>query len=178
MNNPIVSDEQLVSQKLSGDNKAFEQLVTRWNKRLLAFVLGYVSDFEAAKDIIQDSWIAIYNSLGTLQDTKKFPQWAYRLVYFKTVDHFKSKAKIKKQIEASTVIETSTENDDVEINIASFLEELPPLQKLTLKLFYYESKSINEIAALFELPVGTIKSRIFYAREHLKKRIKENKYEK
>lgn len=174
----MVPDEQLVGQILSGDNKAFEQLVKRWNRKFLAYVVGYVSDFEAAKDIVQDSWIAIFNSLGKLQDAKKFPQWAYRLVYFKTIDHFKAQVKIKKQVEASIESQSSYQVDDSEINIAMFLDALPPLQKLTLKLFYYEGKSIQEIAALFELPTGTIKSRIFYAREQLKKKINKSRYEK
>jgi RNA polymerase sigma-70 factor (ECF subfamily) len=178
MKDPIATDEQLINQTLAGENRAFEQLVIRWNKRLLAFVLGYVSDFDAAKDIVQDSWIAIYNNLSKLQDTKKFPQWAFRLTYFKTIDHYKTQAKLKKQKAASEVFETSSDQVAAEENVNYHLNTLPPLQKLTLKLFYYEGKTINELAALFGLPAGTIKSRIFYAREKLKNKIKRNSYEK
>lgn len=176
MRKESIFDELLLLRIHQGDNKAFELLVKRWNKRLLSFAYKYTKSTDASKDIVQEGWIAIYNGINKLKDSSKFSTWAFRIIYNKIMDWIKIQ---KKQQEFNDQIqqESLTEEEIEPIDITKYLEQLPTAHKAMLTLFYLEKQSIKQIAEILNVPAGTIKSRIFYAREKLKKIINNSNYE-
>ncbi len=168
-------EELLVMQCQAGDKKAFELLFKRWNKKLLAFSTKYTHDVEAAKDVMQDCWVVIFNRIGDLQQPAQFGAWAYRITYNKTIDFLK---KTRRQQDADHNQEVDLESDDEAINTDKLLAVLPNEQKVILTLFYLEQLAIKDIANILQLPEGTVKSKLFYAREKLKNIINKHSYEK
>ncbi len=176
MRKESVFDELLILKIKEGDATAFELLVKRWNKKLLAFVFRYVNDFESSKDIVQDSWTAIYKGVSSLKEPSKFKTWAFRITYNKIMDYLNS---LKRQREVLEHANDENEEEPEEFfNLQKLLETLPSVQKTILTLFYLEEQSVKQISDILQMPQGTVKSRIFYAREKLKKVINNNNYEK
>lgn len=174
MNKEQVFDELLVLKSQGGDSKAFGLLIKRWNKKLISFAHKFVRDQDAAKDIAQESWIAAYNNLHSLREIQKFKTWIYRLTYNKSMDFIR---KNNRQIESFELNSEDEVNDGKWETVEHLLEHLPVQQKVILSLFYLEEQSIKQISEILNMPEGTVKSRIFYAREKLKKLYKEVTHE-
>ncbi len=176
MRKESVFDELLILKIKEGDTKAFELLVKRWNKKLLAFTVKYIKDSETSKDIVQESWTSIYKGISKLKESSKFSTWAFRITYNKIMDHLRQAMKQKEVIDN---IDIEEENGDTEgeIDIGKLLETLPATQKMILVLFYLEGQSIKQISEITGTPQGSVKSKLFYAREKLKKTINKNNYE-
>lgn len=171
-----VFDELLVLKVQDGDAKAFGLIVNRWNKRLISFAYKIVHDVDVAKDVVQDTWVAAYKNMAKLNDAGKFSSWIFRLTHNKAIDV------IRKQQLKTSEIKTDMAEEEVEDDpwktVEHQLKILPADQKLILTLFYLEQQSLKRIADILKLPIGTVKSRLFYARENLKRKYKEVKYEK
>jgi len=180
MNKQKTFTELLVMQAQNGSQKAFNLLVKRWNKRLISFAYKYLKDIDQAKDIAQDSWISIHKGLGRLSQPGKFDTWAFRITYNKVMDQFRQKSEFVSDegLEVAESKELETIETERWSTVADIMKRLPPAHKAILKLFYLEQQSIKDISLILDLPEGTIKSRIFYARELLKKKYKEVYYEK
>lgn len=167
-----VFDSFLVLQFQSGDKKALELLVKRHHKKLCRHAHWYVHDFDASKDIVQESWAIIINKLHSLKDPNSFRSWAMRIVTRKSLDflnrHSRHKEKIK---EYNPYLQEDENVDDRFITIQKLKKAMSTLtgdQQLVLRLFYTEEYSLREIAEILEISVGTVKSRLFHSREKLK----------
>lgn len=174
-----IFDELLILKCHEGDTKAFELLIKRWNKKLIYFASKFTHDVETAHDVVQNAWIAIHKGIYKLQDPSKFSTWAFRITYNKSMDALRSaKTKGEVMFDEQVDIEDKIESDDSWNTIDELLKKLPQQHKLILTLFYLEQQSIKQIAAVLKLPEGTVKSRVFYARELLKRKYKEVQHEK
>ncbi|ELR72741.1 RNA polymerase sigma-E factor [Fulvivirga imtechensis AK7] len=181
-----VLEELLILRSQQGDRKSFELLVKRWHPRLVRHALFIVKDREVAQDIAQESWQSAIRGLPGLKDTGRFSSWIYRIAHNKSIDWIRKNKKeheIMDNLELD--IQKSAEDEPVitgELSAAErvkvTLNTLPDHQKLILTLFYLEEQSLKEIARILSLPEGTVKSRLFYAREQLKKKYKEVNHEK
>ncbi|WP_159439357.1 RNA polymerase sigma factor [Tenacibaculum agarivorans] len=167
-------DAELVSAFQSGDNKAFVSLVKRWHVSFCKLGYWYVKDVDLAKDIAQESWIIVYNKLQKLEDPKKFKNWAIRIVNRKAIDFLRFQKKIDKKNEEykntfQVTTEDSTSNNEVKNQLLKEIKKLSIEHQEVLQLFYVESYSLKEISTLLRISLGTVKSRLFYGRELLKK---------
>ena len=180
MNTDKIFDELLILKFREGDTKAFELLINRWNKKLISFAYKITHDMESAHDIAQESWISIHKCLGRLQEPSKFSSWAFRIAYNKSMDYLRQEKKQNQTELLPDHEELTTNESDIDnwSTVSSLMEHLPIQHKTILVLFYLEKQSIKEIAVILELPEGTVKSRIFYARELLKRKYKEVQNEK
>ncbi|UII32834.1 sigma-70 family RNA polymerase sigma factor [Fulvivirga ulvae] len=179
MDKDKILDELLIYKCCDGDQKAFSILIGRWNKKLISFAYKFTRDMDSARDIAQESWISIHKGLNKLKDNAKFSTWAFRIVYNKSMDHLRSQQK-QNQVESSATEVADDELDDQHhdaATVSELLGKLPAQHKTVLTLFYLEQQSIRDIASILKLPEGTVKSRIFYARELLKRKYKEVKNE-
>ncbi len=175
-----VFDELLVLRCNTGDRKALELLVRRWNKKFISFSYKLVRDLSIAQDVVQESWISIIKGIGGLKEPGKFSTWAYRIVYNKSMDWLRRN---KKDLDLNhdlpqDVPEEGDLRNEREQAVRHSLKELPEREKIILSLFYLEGHRVKEISGILGIPEGTVKSRIFYAREHLKKIYQEVYYEK
>ena len=184
-NSKKIFDSWLVSQYQSGNEKGMTLLVKRWHMRFCKHAYYYTKDLDSAKDIAQDSWSIIMKRIGSLKETNKFGSWAMAIVTRKSIDWLRKRNRetIQKEIynDNATIISTNDLVEDSEnalILMRQLIAQLPKEQQLVLTLFYLEEFRINEISRILNVPSGTVKSRLFKAREKLKQNLKNRNYEK
>ncbi|SEB37934.1 RNA polymerase sigma-70 factor, ECF subfamily [Tenacibaculum sp. MAR_2009_124] len=174
-------DSYLVKACLLGDEKATVKLVKKWHLVFCKVAYTYTKDRDVAKDIAQESWSKILTKLDSIKDSEKFESWALSIVKSKTIDYLRSD-KRKKELLTKYYIENSNikrETENVGENYRQILkkeiESLSEGQKAVIKLYYIQEYSLKEISAILKISVGTAKSRMFHARERLKKIILNSK---
>ncbi len=170
-----IPDSILVAQYKSGNTAALAVLVKRWHSKFCKQAFWYTKDADIAKDIAQESWNVVINKINSLSEESKFGGWALKIVMRKSIDWLNNQKKEQSNLKewifnkGNTSI-TNVENDIERVLLA--IKELPEHQQIVLRLFYLEQYKLYEIAELLKLSKGTVKSRLFYAREKLKTIIK------
>ena len=164
-----ILDELLVLQAQDGDKKSLAILVTRWHKKLVAYSYRQTHDMEASKDLVQESWQAIMKSIGSLKDPAKFRVWAFRIVHNKAINWIRSQQKQRGmeqelEVEANNLVEEDPDFGP----IRRAIERLPNEQKTILTFFYHHNYSLKEISEILNINVGTVKSRLYHARQKVK----------
>ncbi|MBC2846796.1 RNA polymerase sigma factor [Winogradskyella flava] len=175
-------DAELIEAYKLGDKTALATLVKRWHKLFCNKAYWLVKDKDVAKDIAQDSWTIIINRIDSLKNPNQFKFWAYRIVCNKSTDWLRKESKNQKRtLSYDTEIESKqgqySENDIEKVMLLKAINNLPPNQNAVVKLFYLQNHSLKQISTLLNISVGTAKSRLFHAREKLKKTLKHRHYE-
>ncbi|WP_298759891.1 RNA polymerase sigma factor [uncultured Psychroserpens sp.] len=175
-------DVELIEAYKSGNQNAMAQLVKRWHVIFCKKAFWIVKDADLSKDIAQDSWQVIMEKLHVLQKPSSFKSWAFRIVYSKSLDALRQQQ--KEQVKGETYkreqisLEYNNEENDnalLKEKLLKAILTLPMQQQHIIKLFYVESYSLKEISDLLSISVGTVKSRLFHAREKLKLILKDKK---
>jgi len=175
-----VQDELLVMRCQDGDREALAELVQRWQPRLLRQAARLVDGVDAAADVVQEAWVAIVRGLRRLDDPACFRSWAYRIVTRKCADWTRRRQRGRATEGALAVdpVDPSPSPADSSDDVAALrkaLRSLPNQQKAILAMFYLDGMSIRLIAEVLSLPEGTVKSRLYHARCHLKEVLKRRK---
>ena len=172
-----VLDELLVIRCQGGDVRALELLARRWHPRLLRDATYLTGDAEAAHDVAQEAWIGIARGVHRLEDPARFRSWAHRIVVNKSRDWIRrERAKRRAVRQAADLAErpaVEQRRDDI-ARLRASLAELPADQRTVLSWFYLEEMSVREIAAALSIPAGTVKSRLYHARNALRKCLEED----
>ncbi len=180
-----VLDELLVFRCQDGDEASLSLLVRRWQKRLWLHALRLTGRPDTASEVCQEAWLAIIRNLRQLRDPAAFRSWAYGIVTRKAADWVRDRqrqralaerAVIKEELDAIDAGNADHEQEIAVLRIA--LRRMPEKHRLVLTLFYLEGMSIVEIAKVLAISAGTVKSRLFHARELLKKLVKSLSNEK
>ena len=159
-------DELLVMEAQDGDRGAMEKLVQRWQKRLWFHAYRLTADPEAAWDITQQTWLAVIKGLHALHDPAKFKPWAYRIATNKALDLVKAKPAVEPLPDGPIRdMRSHWPEDDA---LAEQLDRLDPDKKAILVLHYLEDLSVAEICSVLRIPAGTVKSRLYNARNALR----------
>ncbi len=172
-------DTNLVRQFQAGNTNALNLLVKRWHKRFCEKAYWIVKDADQSKDIAQESWKVIMDKIHDLKEPEKFSYWASRIVYSKSLDLIRAKNKKRLQLEAfareqqEDTNQDTTSNSLLKTDLLKSIKKLPIVQQQVIKLFYVEEYSLKEISDLLQISVGTVKSRLFHAREKLKTILKK-----
>ncbi len=161
-----LADEILVMDCQSGRVKAMEMLVSRWQERLWRYANRLTGDSEAAWDITQDSWLGIIRGISRLNDPVRFRSWAYRIVTNKSRDWIK-RNKAAKPTDIGQ-LDDHPRKEKKDTGIRELLERLDMKKRVVLSLYYFEQLSVPEIGAALRVPAGTVKSRLYNARNELK----------
>ena len=176
-----IEDSWLVTQYCNGHQKAMAVLVKRWHIRFCKRAYTYTYDVDIAKDIAQDAWITILKNIHTIEHPDKFGSWGLTIVTKKSIDWYRKSKRVqekKEEIlleenelikEEKDVFENQLVKEKLKVAIISLSEE----QQNVLKLFYIESYGIMEISEILHISKGTVKSRLYYAREKLKTILKD-----
>ena len=172
------TDRSLIMQYREGDTSVLSVLVKRYHKVFCQKAYWLTKDKEMAKDVAQESWIIIISKLETLEQLDSFKSWAFRIVYTKGIDALKRRNKERNELEASRTTETDKtkiedEQKSVEQELLKAIHQLPKEKQDIIRLFYTESYTIHEISLFLKIPAGTVKSRLFKAREKLKSILKK-----
>ncbi len=182
-------DELLVLQAQGGDRQAINILVQKWNKKLVYQSYIRTNNWEESQDIVQNVWQWLYHHLDKLDDVSNFASWIRTIVDRRSIDWVR-KASTKKEVNKKSDgtigfdhFDIVDDTDDVgnrqeeSLNrLEKGLQRLNADMKLILTLYYLESSSIESISKILKIPKGTVKSRLFHAREKLKSYI-NNEYD-
>jgi RNA polymerase sigma-70 factor (ECF subfamily) len=183
-----VPDEQLITKALTGDQRAYELLLVRHRKAIFHVVTKIVRNREEAQDLVQETFMKAFNALVSYRSEYKFSTWLYKIAANCAIDFVR-----KKRIEALSLdrpIETKDGQVEIELpdstwdpekdlvrkqklrSIDEAIESLPDKYREVIIYRHKDDKSYEEIAGILKTPVGTVKARIFRARELLKKKLK------
>lgn len=169
-----VYDELLVTLARSGDRKAANRLAARWYPRLMRTALRLLRDRSEAEEAVQEAWAGICRGWPRLSDPAMFPGWAFGILRRKCVDRIR---KVQGQRARLVPMDAAPEpsqpaRGELRVEIDQALAALSDDHRLVAVLYFGEGLSLNEIAAVTGTPVGTAKSRVFHARQHLKSTLK------
>lgn len=171
-------DEYLVLLAQGGSREAADRLVARWTPKLLAFAGRALVNAESATDAVQDTWESALRGLRQLNDPARFAPWLYAIASRKCADALRTKYRGRRVAdavaEAATMTQPHATPDDA-LDLAAALKRLPPEQRTVVSLFFGEDMSLADIAAITGAPIGTVKSRLFAARQALRAHFGETK---
>lgn len=166
-----VLDEYLVLRGRAGSREAMAQLIGRWTPRLLRHAGRTLNSADAAADVVQETWLSALRGLRRLDDPARFPAWLYAIATRKCVDHIRQAARGRRLaagLAAQPAPAPASPGSDPKLDFAAALGRLPADQRLVASLFYGEDLSLEEVAAVAGVPLGTVKSRLHHARQALK----------
>jgi len=177
------TDRYLIEQYRSGNTSVLSLLVKKWHKVFCQRAFWVLQDKEMAKDVAQESWLVIIAKLHNLKNLDSFKSWAFRIIYTKAIDVHKRRIKDNAHLKSVAINDVDQNSDNeykikVRKTLLRAIQQLPTEKQDVIRLFYVEEYSIKEIGDFLEIPQGTVKSRLFKAREKLKSLIKEERYEK
>lgn len=165
-------DEFLVLAVQSGDRRAAERLAVRWRPRLLRTARRLLGDAVLAEDVVQDTWMGIARGLPRLRRPERFPAWAFGILKRRCADahrrHYRERDRLADLNDQDGATPTTAETHTA---LDRAFATLPDTQRLTALLYYGERLTIAEIADATGVPVGTAKSRLFYARKALQQQL-------
>jgi RNA polymerase sigma-70 factor (ECF subfamily) len=182
MKEPVQAAEELVILRAQlGDEKAFQRLVQKYTQQLFLYCRSFNLDATRCEDIIQEVWLVAFRSLGRLRSVAKFRSWLYGIARNKARQH------LDKKTRDELLIQNITEYNEESLPQSSFEDYLKMLplafERLTinhreiLTLRFINEMSYDEIADLTGIGVGTVKSRIHYAKTALHKILESMKNE-
>ena len=162
-----------VTEAQAGDTDAFIRLVNRHEKPLLYYLCRLVPSAEDALDLHQEVWLDAFRGLKSLQVPQAFRAWLYRIAHHKAARFVRNGIRKERAVEslAEAQMETSESDTDFALGAEALhkaLEILSPPHREILVLHYLQDLTTQEVAAILDCPVGTVKSRLYHARLELR----------
>lgn len=182
-------DKELVKKALQGEKKAFEMIIIKYQKPLLNYIARMVGERELALDFTQEVFIKAYSSLNTFQLQYKFSTWLYRIASNSVIDYWRKKKitplslnqqsndgseRVPLQVpdDEPSVVQ-KFELQEIRKKIEQALTNIPAHLRELFVWRHINGLSYEEIAEIKELPLGTIKNRVFQAKEMIRKLLEE-----
>ena len=168
-----IYDELLAHRCKKRDVDAWDELVSRWNDRLLFYIRRLIDDEQLATSLVQEVWLRAIRGIKNLRDGSRLAPWLYTIARRTAMDHFRGTYGSKEDASTEVIVEAVNESDwqaELEnVELVHFgLQQLGVAEREVLTLFFLEDLTLKEIAGLLEIPVGTVKSRLFKARRDLR----------
>ncbi len=153
-----------------GERAAWEELVQRWHQHLWRFIFGMLGDREAAEDVLQIVWLHMVQSLVRLREPARFEAWMYRIARNVIADRLRAQYRrpLEETFEEAVRSDRAFESIDLTDSLQNALSNLHPIDRETTVLYYFQEKTLDEVAGICEVPAGTVKSRLHRARRQLR----------
>jgi RNA polymerase sigma-70 factor, ECF subfamily len=178
----LTSDRELVAIAINGFDGSFEELVRRYQRPISAYVYRMVGNYESALDLTQEIFIKVYNSLRRYRAEFKFSTWIYKIAHNAAVDHLRRNTTREQSLVAShegdsfdlpiesphLTPEQESERRERTTEIESVVRALPANYRELIILRHSQDLSYEEIVEVTGLPLGTVKNRLFRAREMMR----------
>ena len=180
-------DPLLVRRAQAGDRRAFDLLVLRYQHRLAKLIGRYVRDHSEVMDVAQESFIKAYRALPNFRGDSAFYTWLYRIAINTAKNHLVSRG--RRTLEGAIDLDDAEQyaenvelrdlasperillRDEIERTVIEAIDELPEDLRVAITLRELEGMSYEDISATMECPIGTVRSRIFRARDAINKRL-------
>lgn len=183
-----ITDQELVARVQKGDKKAFDLLVLKYQNKIAMLISRYISDHSEVLDVSQDAFIKAYRALPNFRGDSAFYTWLYRIAINTAKNYLVSRGRRAADIDIDSEESKLTETDlgmqelatpeavlvkdEVEKTVFDAIEQLPEDLRTAITLREMDGLSYEEIAEAMECPVGTVRSRIFRAREAIDSKLK------
>lgn len=185
-----VEEQALIQRCKNSDIGAFDDLVRRYEKRVLNFAYGIAGNYHDANDIAQEAFVRVFNSIQTFRGDAVFTTWIYRIVTNVYLDERK-KSKSHRLVSLDEYVELDensvarqiedegpspeeiVEQDERSRAVWKAIGLLPDYQRIIVTLYHMQGRSYEEIADILHLPIGTVKSRLNRARLALAEILKQ-----
>lgn len=184
----INTDQQLVELVQRGDRKAYDLLVLKYQQRIVSLVSRFVRNPADALDVTQDAFIKAYRALPNFRGDSAFYTWLYRIAVNTAKNYLVSQARrsADNELDIADIERFEGENalkdnstpenlllrDEIQATLLKAIDELPEDLRVAITLREVEGLSYEDIAAAMDCPIGTVRSRIFRAREAIDKELK------
>jgi RNA polymerase sigma-70 factor (ECF subfamily) len=184
-----VTDKQLVVRVQQGDKNAFDLLVIKYQRKIMSLISRYVHDADEVQDVAQEAFIKAYRALPGFRGDSAFYTWLYRIAINTAKNHLVSRSRRPpgsdveledaQYMDAGDALrdgetpENSLFGDELRAKVNEALNDLPDDLRTAVTLREFDGLSYEEIAEVMECPVGTVRSRIFRAREAIDKCVKQ-----
>jgi len=177
-----LADGELVQTAVAGREASFEELVRRYQRPIAAYVYRMVGDYDSALDLTQEVFIKVYNSLARYRSEFKFSTWIYKIAHNAAIDHLRRHAVREQALTGSVdgerrevaiesrrpTPEQESERRERRLEIESVVQLLQASYREWIVLRHSHDLSDDEIAEVTGLPLGTVKNRLFRAREAMR----------
>jgi RNA polymerase sigma-70 factor (ECF subfamily) len=177
-----LSDVELIQSAIRGREDGFEELVRRYQRPITGYVYRMLGDHESALDVTQEVFVKVYNSLGRYSSDYKFSTWLYRIAHNAAIDHMRRNPTNSQSLETESADgayqlqiespisspEQDRERNEWRAEIESVVKCLPTAYRDLILLRHSNDLSYDEIAEVTGLPLGTVKNRLFRAREMMR----------
>ncbi len=182
------ADQQLVKRVQVGDKRAFDMLVIKYQHKVFSIIGRYIRDQSEVQDVAQEAFIKAYRALPNFRGDSAFYTWLYRIAINTAKNHLVSRSRrppardvdvddaefytgadLLKDVASP---ENTLQCQELEAMVDLAIRELPEDLRTAVTLREMEGLSYEDIAAIMDCPVGTVRSRIFRARETIEKRIR------
>lgn len=177
-----IGDIELVAATLAGADDGFDEIVRRYQRPISGYVYRMLNDYDAARDVVQEVFIKVHNSLGTYKAEYRFSTWLYRIAHNAAIDHLRRRPVLEQSLETegsdgtySINLESSAPNpldeqlaSELRGQIESVVKCLPASYRELILLRHSQDMSYEEISEITDLPLGTVKNRLFRAREMMR----------
>ena len=186
------ADRILIKEALEGNQRAYDELIKKYRGSVYNLVYRMIENRQEAEDIVQETFIKAFNALITFNEEFAFSTWLFKIATNNCIDTLR-KRKLQtysldtpvqtKDGEVSRDFadkryspEQSTISSESTLMILDAVEALPKKYQHVINMRHKEDRSYEEISDLLKIPIGTVKARIFRARELLKRKLKERGY--
>ncbi len=183
---PIL-DQELVVRVQQGDKKAFDVLVLRYQGRVAALMTRFVKDHAEALDVTQEAFIKAYRAIGDFRGDSAFYTWLYRIAINTAKNYLVAQGRrppgadidaeeaeqfdVSGRLSEGATPERLLLKDEIERTVKRTIADLPEDLRVAITLREFEGMSYEEIAKVMSCPIGTVRSRIFRAREAIDKKL-------
>ena len=179
----VAEREQLpVAAARAGSPDAWDALFQRYQLPLYAYVFELIRSEQTALEVVQETFISAARNLGGLRDDDRFGSWLFSIAHRKCVDHWRKSGREEPLEPEVAEVLPDPESDPSELLIRreqeaefmNLIEQLPPPQRSVLLLHFVEDFSLEQIASITGTQLGTVKSRLHYAKRALRKLMEKN----
>lgn len=165
-----VEDRDLIAKARNGDVEAYNLLVSRWEKRVFNYLFRLVAEREDALDVSQDVFLKAYQNLPKLDDPAKFPAWLFRIAHNEAFSLLRKRRPTSELVGEPRPAEANPKLFPVELSLAveGALKRLNEDQREAVLLKVYQGFKFHEMAEILDIPVSTVKSRVYTGLDQLK----------
>lgn len=180
-----MTDVQIIEKILSGKSELFEILVIKYQQQLFSTIMNITKDYNMAEEFVQDAFVKAFEKLDTLKNREQFYAWIRRIAINNVFMHFEKNRRIVDvdrdndednesffdKVSDYSNPEEELLTDEVRKYVRKFVDALPDKLRTVIILREVEDFSYEEIAEMLNIPIGTVRSRLFNARQFIKQRL-------